>query len=224
MFSAPDIRTEIRRRLEQLPTEELQMHLDAYDLNTWRIEALEVMDQILRERSLQAGADPTEEQALLDGHEQPMAEDDVLTSADDPALETPVDTPQRAEDGGAVPALRTNSDRRAQPGSEVQRPRRRASPHTTHRGDMTMAYRVIPFTASIMAGEGAKAAAKQLEELVNAQAQEGWRYVRLETARTTITTPGKEGNPGCLGCFATPGIPTTYQATDYYMAVFSREN
>lgn len=93
-----------------------------------------------------------------------------------------------------------------------------------------MRYLVVPFIASVVAGEGAAVAAKQLEELASSHAKQGWKYVRLETVRTRITTPGTAdtpGNPGCMGCFATPAIPgrpTTHEYTDFYMVVFSRDD
>jgi hypothetical protein len=86
-----------------------------------------------------------------------------------------------------------------------------------------MNYKVVPFRADIMAGEGSSKAAKQLSDLINQNAQEGWKYLRLETLVTLVTTPATEGTKGCFGIGATPGFPASTSRTEVYVAVFHRE-
>ncbi len=62
-----------------------------------------------------------------------------------------------------------------------------------------MPYKVIPFKANIVAGEGAANAASQLEQMVNQQATQGWAFHSLETLETNVTTPGQPGTSGCIG-------------------------
>jgi hypothetical protein len=73
-------------------------------------------------------------------------------------------------------------------------------------------YDVVPFVAQIDYNEGTGAAAAQLSALINARAQDGWSYVRLESVEIH-----QAGNSGCLGIGATPG-----QITHFKMAVFER--
>lgn len=87
-----------------------------------------------------------------------------------------------------------------------------------------MEYKVVPFRADIMAGEGSTKAANQLSELINQHAQEGWKYLRLETLVTLVTTPATEGTKGCFGIGATPGLPASTSRTEVYVAVFHRES
>jgi hypothetical protein len=87
----------------------------------------------------------------------------------------------------------------------------------TFRKEKTVEYKVVPFRADIMAGEGESRAAQQLADLINQNAQEGWVYVRLETLATSVTTPADQG---CFGFGATPASTTR---TEVYAAVFSRE-
>lgn len=76
-----------------------------------------------------------------------------------------------------------------------------------------MAYKVIPFVASIDANKGnADHAAKQLESLINDLANQGWKYVRLESV-TTFVLP----DAGCFGFGGKPGFNTNYQ-----MVVFEK--
>lgn len=76
-----------------------------------------------------------------------------------------------------------------------------------------MEYKVIPFVASIDQKKGtSNDVAKQLERLVNKNAEEGWGYIRLEGV-TTFVGPDN----GCFGFGAKPGYTTTRQ-----MLVFKR--
>ena len=80
-----------------------------------------------------------------------------------------------------------------------------------------MKYTVVPFTASIVSGQGADEAAKQLSQLINGYASQGKEYVRLESVSTIVTTPA---NAGCFGIGATPASSVE---TVVYMAVFRSE-
>jgi hypothetical protein len=91
-----------------------------------------------------------------------------------------------------------------------------------------MQYKVIPFYADIMKGEGETKAAQQLSDLINSNAKEGWTYVRLETLVTFVTTPATPGTPGKSGCFgfgeepSVPGTPAVTNRKEVYVAVFSK--
>jgi hypothetical protein len=91
-----------------------------------------------------------------------------------------------------------------------------------------MNYKVIPFNADIVKGDGTKKAAGQLETLINQHANDGWVYRGLETLQTGITTPAVPAIPGtngCAGIGATPGRPGVQARTDFvqvHVAVFER--
>jgi hypothetical protein len=77
-----------------------------------------------------------------------------------------------------------------------------------------MSYKVVPFVANISSGEGAGAAAKQLVDIINQHAAEGWIYQRMENVEINIHD---EGNKGCFGYGATPPTQST---TRFDMVVF----
>lgn len=79
-----------------------------------------------------------------------------------------------------------------------------------------MQYHVVPFTASIVTGQGAEAAAEQLSEMINHYSSQGWEYIRLESVSTIVTNPG---NAGCAGFGA---VPQSSTETVVYMVVFRR--
>ena len=81
----------------------------------------------------------------------------------------------------------------------------------------TREYQVIPFNADIRAGQSSGAAAEQLQALINHQSSRGYRYLRMETLRTRITTPA---NAGCFGIGSTPEM-VSY--ADIYAVVFAKE-
>ena len=85
-----------------------------------------------------------------------------------------------------------------------------------------MTYKVVPFKADIMAGEGAGKAAAQLESLIETQSKQGWLFDGLETLQTTIITPAKPGTSGCAGLGAVPGQPESRNNAAIYVAVFHR--
>jgi hypothetical protein len=85
-----------------------------------------------------------------------------------------------------------------------------------------MAYKVVPFTAGLKAGEGASKAAAQLEELTNDLEQQGWKFRSLESLETIVTTPGVPGTSGCAGIGARPTIPEQRDRIRVYAAVFEK--
>lgn len=93
-----------------------------------------------------------------------------------------------------------------------------------------MSFKVVPFNAGIVRGEGSSKAASQLETLINEQETEGWDFRGLETLQTVITTPAVAGIPGSSGCLGIgakpyiPGRPETRDATEVYVAVFGRKS
>lgn len=76
-----------------------------------------------------------------------------------------------------------------------------------------MEYKVVPFVASIDSKKGTTShVAEQLETLIKAYSDQGWKYHALESV-TTLVQP----NAGCFGLGAQPGFTTTNQ-----MVVFTR--
>jgi len=92
-----------------------------------------------------------------------------------------------------------------------------------------VSFKVMPFNADIVRGEGADRAASQLETLINQQQQSGWEFRGLEELQTVITTPAIAGKPGKAGCLGigyvppTPGIAERRDATQVYVAVFEQK-
>jgi hypothetical protein len=84
-----------------------------------------------------------------------------------------------------------------------------------------MAYKVIPFNADLVWGQGAQDAAAQLEGLVNQMGGHGWTFHGLESIETVVTTPSVPGSNGCLGIGAVPGTPERRNTQSVYVAVFS---
>lgn len=77
---------------------------------------------------------------------------------------------------------------------------------------MASEYKVVPFVASIGTVEGAPQVAAQLQGVIQANAQDGWEYIRLESVETFVA-----GNNGCFGLGATPS-----RMTSHSMAVFRK--
>ena len=76
-----------------------------------------------------------------------------------------------------------------------------------------MKYKVVPFVASIDHKKGtSNDVARQLEQLINQYASNGWDYMRLEGVTTFI-----QPDDGCFGLVKKPGYQTTRQ-----MVVFSK--
>ncbi len=76
-----------------------------------------------------------------------------------------------------------------------------------------MEYKVIPFVASIDAKKGTSSnVAQQLEDIIKHYANQGWKYISLESV-TTVVQP----NFGCFGFGGKPGYTTTRQ-----MVVFGK--
>lgn len=80
-----------------------------------------------------------------------------------------------------------------------------------------MKYTVVPFTANIVRGQGAKEAAEQLSQMINSYATQGLEYVRLESVSTIVTTPAD------AGCFGLGGTPASSVQTIVYMVVFKSQ-
>lgn len=75
-----------------------------------------------------------------------------------------------------------------------------------------MEYKVIPFVASIQNNGNSKQSAQQLEDIIKAQSNEGWKYIRLESVSTFV-----QPESGCFGFGGKPGFSTSHQ-----MVVFSK--
>ena len=75
-----------------------------------------------------------------------------------------------------------------------------------------MEYKVIPFVASIQNNGNSTQSAEQLEDIIKTQANEGWKYVRLESVSTFV-----QPESGCFGFGGKPGYATSHQ-----MIVFSK--
>jgi hypothetical protein len=79
-----------------------------------------------------------------------------------------------------------------------------------------MEYIVLPFLAHTIEGRGAESAANQLQNLINEQAAQGWKFISLENAETIVITPA---NSGCFGIGATA---ESSRITRFDMAVFEK--
>ena len=84
-------------------------------------------------------------------------------------------------------------------------------------------FKVVPFKADIMVGEGASKAAAQLEGLIASQSRDGWQFHGLETLQTTVITPSTPGKSGCAGIGAVPGVPERRNNSSVYVAVFRKD-
>jgi hypothetical protein len=67
-----------------------------------------------------------------------------------------------------------------------------------------MEYRAIPFNASIATGGSSADAARQVQEVINKQAAEGWEFVNSDNIATTV-----QGTSGCFGLGAQPPAQTS---------------
>ncbi|KPH11905.1 hypothetical protein [Chryseobacterium sp. ERMR1:04] len=77
-----------------------------------------------------------------------------------------------------------------------------------------MEYKVIPFVATANhQNMNSSNIAQQLEDLIAAQTNQGWNYVRLESVSTYV-----QPITGCFGTETQKGYMTSYQ-----MIVFSKE-
>lgn len=81
-----------------------------------------------------------------------------------------------------------------------------------------MKYQAIPFIANIQKGQGAETAAEQLQQLINSQATNGWRYLQLENVEIIIHDSGNKG------CFGIGAVPPSQSTTRYDMAVFDKND
>ena len=80
-----------------------------------------------------------------------------------------------------------------------------------------LTYKVVPFVANIQKGQGSQAAAEQLADLINGEAQQGWRYQRMENVEIIIHDPGNKG------CFGFGAVAPSQQTLRFDMVVFARE-
>ena len=82
-----------------------------------------------------------------------------------------------------------------------------------------MEYKVLPFAPDVSEAEDQhQALAAQLQTLINQQAAEGWKFVRLENTEMVTTTPGQAG-AGCFGMF---GASQSSVITRFDVAVFEK--
>lgn len=77
-----------------------------------------------------------------------------------------------------------------------------------------MEYKVVPFVATASQHNlSSSKIAQQLDDLIQDQNIQGWKYVRLESVSTFV-----QPIDGCFGVGGKPGYMTSYQ-----MAVFAKE-
>jgi allophanate hydrolase subunit 2 len=78
-------------------------------------------------------------------------------------------------------------------------------------------YKVLPFAPDVSEAEDQhQALAAQLQALINQQAVEGWKFVRIESTNVITTAPAQAG---CFGMLA-PGQSSTL--TRFDVAVFEK--
>lgn len=78
-------------------------------------------------------------------------------------------------------------------------------------------YKVVPVLTNVLESEGSQGAARQLEQLINTEAAQGWRFVSLESTEIIFTTPAVKG-----GCFGPASTPESNRITRYDMAIFEK--
>jgi Bacterial SH3 domain len=74
-----------------------------------------------------------------------------------------------------------------------------------------MDFKSIPFSAVITRKDNSQTVAKQLQSIINAQATEGWTFLRIETIKTLVAP-----NNGCFGIGATNGYATSFPIAIFY--------
>ena len=77
-------------------------------------------------------------------------------------------------------------------------------------------YKVVPVLTNVLESEGSQGAARQLEQLINTEAAQGWRFVSLERCEKILSTPATSG------CFGLGGTPESNRITRYDMAIFEK--
>ena len=77
-----------------------------------------------------------------------------------------------------------------------------------------MRYRIVYLDTNVLASEGATAVAAKIQREVDAHATQGWKFVGVQQADTTVTNPG---NNGCMGIGA---VPTTKSSVAVNLLVF----
>ena len=81
-----------------------------------------------------------------------------------------------------------------------------------------MEYKVIPFAPDVSEAEDPHAElAKQLEKIVNEQAKDGWKFLRIES--TNVIVPAA-AQGGCFSLMSPAGGGSTL--TRYDVAVFEK--
>ena len=70
---------------------------------------------------------------------------------------------------------------------------------------VVMQYKVIPFIAKISNTGGAEQAAEALQQMINAEARDGWSYMHMDNITTHIAA-----DAGCFGFGAKPAGMTSY--------------
>ena len=77
-------------------------------------------------------------------------------------------------------------------------------------------YKVVPVLTNVLESEGSEGAARQLGELINVEADQGWGFISIESTEITFTTPAE------AGCFGIGGKPESSRITRYDMAIFEK--
>ena len=73
-------------------------------------------------------------------------------------------------------------------------------------------YKVVPFLASIKEGANPNQIATQLEQIINSNTYDDWKFYRLDNVNVEIAA-------GCFGSLA--GQPNSY--SNYDLVIFSRK-
>jgi|GEM_PF-2343868 hypothetical protein len=85
-----------------------------------------------------------------------------------------------------------------------------------------MNFKVVPFIANIDVNQGAGDAAKQLQELINNENEQGWQYVKMENIDIMVHDPGKPQGGNCFTGI-TQAVPPSSSSTKYNMVVFQKK-
>ena len=77
-----------------------------------------------------------------------------------------------------------------------------------------MRYRIVYLDTNVLASEGATAVAAKIQREVDAHATQGWKFVGVQQADTTVI------NPGSNGCMGIGAVPTTKSSVAVNLLVF----
>jgi hypothetical protein len=68
-----------------------------------------------------------------------------------------------------------------------------------------MEFKIVPFMAQLKSGGNSGTVASQMQSVIDTNVAQGWEYMQVDSVQTFV-----EGNKGCFGIGATPGVSTVF--------------